>query len=198
MCLMRGETTSVTEMLTHLIMDYNVWIPTNWTGICTYLVSSLQKRNQCLGDFTLHRTIRGCIQIEMLQCKSCVSSVEECRLCGSSCSLPTLAWSHTSQCTLSEERNILKNKVGLQEWELRFEFFFRYLHFPDNPRGFPCSGGEPQQPDQHSHPGAIKLCRTNDLEVQMERDTARVLHAASADTTVCKGKLSPLSSTQHE
>ena len=45
-CLLYGET--------HLMVDDDVWIPTDRTGVGTDLVSSLQEQDQCEGYRTSH------------------------------------------------------------------------------------------------------------------------------------------------
>lgn len=183
-CLMSVET--ITVMPTNLMVDNDVWIPTNWTGVPTYLVSSLQKQNLC--KMKLHtwykEQMQGGLKIKILLCRFCESSVAECLPCGSSCIIPTLDWFHTFQCTLSGEINTTVNTTVKPDITANNETWFSltYLHSPGNPRACPCSERVPQQPELHPHE-VMLLCSKSDLEVQAEGDPGMFLQGASAKWT---------------
>lgn len=75
--------------ITHLMVNDDVWITTNWAGVPTYLVASLETEvrwlfiNLNISDLWLKQQQQ---KTETLQCKSCGSSEGGCLLCGSSCS----------------------------------------------------------------------------------------------------------------
>lgn len=117
---------------------------------------------------------------KILQCMFCASSVEECLLCGSSCSLPTLDWFHTSQCTLAGGKEYVAKLNRTSRADNDTWLSLTYLHSPGNPTVWPCSGRELQQ---HPHLGLMLLCRKSDLEVQTEGDVEKFLHVATADWT---------------